>query len=54
MPDLWIMTNPDNIPSIKSAEGAGFMFEDEIEIPEYHSLYKMGDRYNCRFKYEFR
>ncbi len=48
------MTNPDNEASKKSILNAGGELLDIISIPEYHRLYKDGDRYNCRFVLNFR
>ena len=47
---LWIITNPDNIPSMKVAKKCGFRHVDTLTINKEHRLYKDGDRFSKRFR----
>jgi len=49
IPGLWITCNPDNIPSRKTCERVGGVLKSIIPVPENIDLYRVGDRFKCRY-----
>ena len=47
--ELWITTNPDNIPSRKTCEWIGAQYIEEVPVPENTALYKRGDVRKSRY-----
>lgn len=49
---LWITCNPDNIASRRSCELAGGTFEEIVRIPEDLDMYRDGERFKCRYRFD--
>ena len=47
--DLWITTNPDNIPSRRTCEGLGATLVETVAVPPDDPLYARGERHKCRY-----
>ncbi len=47
--ELWITTNPDNIPSRKTCEWVGAEYIEEVPVPPNTALYKRGDVRKSRY-----
>ena len=48
--ELWITTNPDNLPSRRTCERLGATLVDIVPLPRTHPLYAQGDREKCRYR----
>jgi tagatose 1,6-diphosphate aldolase len=48
--DLWITCDPENLPSRRSCELTGAIFEGIVPLPTHHIMYKAGSRTKCRFR----
>ena len=48
---LWITCDPDNTASRRSCEIAGGELVEIVDIPEGHTLYEMGIRRKCRYRF---
>lgn len=46
---LWITCNPDNIPSRKTCERVGGIMKNIVPVPPIVDLYRVGDRFKCRY-----
>lgn len=47
--ELWITTNPDNVPSRRTCERLGAVLVDEVPVPRGHPLWKRGERRKLRY-----
>ncbi len=50
MSELWITTNPDNIPSRRTCERLGAEYVQTVDVPPKHPLYQRGERRKCRYR----
>jgi tagatose 1,6-diphosphate aldolase len=50
MAELWITTNPDNLPSRRTCERLGCEYVETVDLPPNHPLYHRGDRQKCRYR----
>jgi tagatose 1,6-diphosphate aldolase len=50
MSELWITTNPENIPSRRTCERLGCVYVDTVDVPPGHPLFQRGERRKCRFR----
>ncbi len=50
MPELWITTNPDNVPSRRTCERLGCELVEIIDLPQGHPLWRRGERRKCRYR----
>jgi tagatose 1,6-diphosphate aldolase len=48
---LWITCNPENIASRRSCELAGGEFVEIVSVPEGNEIYRDGDHFKCRYKF---
>ncbi|MDP6127425.1 MAG: GNAT family N-acetyltransferase [Dehalococcoidales bacterium] len=49
---LWITCNPDNVPSRRTCEILGCEFVEIVDLPEDTSMYRMGERQKCRYRWD--
>lgn len=49
MKQLWITTNPDNLPSRRTCERLGCQMIEIVDLPEGHPLWQRGERKKCRY-----
>jgi predicted acetyltransferase len=47
---VWITCNPDNIASRRTAERAGGIFVEIVDLPMDHEMYQRGDRKKARYR----
>lgn len=47
---LWITCNPDNFPSRRTCELAGFEFVEIVDLPPNTDMYLEGERQKCRYR----
>ncbi len=50
MGTLWITCNPDNAASHRTAQRAGAVYVDTVDVPPTHELYGRGERQKCRYR----
>lgn len=48
--EIWITTNPDNIPSRRTCERLGAEMVEIVDLPPEHPLFLRGDRQKCRYR----
>ena len=49
MAEVWITCNPENTASRRTAELAGGVYVNTIDLPEDSDMYAEGDRRKCRY-----
>ena len=49
---VWITCNPDNLPSRRTCELLGATLVNVVKLPETTEMYRDGDRYKCRYRWE--
>ena len=50
MKELWITTNPDNLPSRRTCERLGAQMLEIVDLPVGHPLWERGERRKCRYR----
>jgi tagatose 1,6-diphosphate aldolase len=50
MKELWITTNPDNLPSRRTCERLGCEMVEIVDLPQGHPLWQRGERRKCRYR----
>ena len=48
--EVWLTTNPENIPSRRTCERLGATLVEIVDVPESHPLFRKGDRQKCRYR----
>ena len=48
--EVIITCNPDNLASRKTAEKAGGILLEIVDLPEDNEMYKLGERQKCRYE----
>jgi tagatose 1,6-diphosphate aldolase len=48
--ELWITTNPENVPSRRTCERLGGEYVETIDLPRHHPLYQRGERRKVRYR----
>ena len=52
MQQIWITTNPDNLPSRRTVESLGAQLIDIVHIPRDHPFRSRGETHKCRYLLE--
>ena len=49
MRELWITTNPDNVPSRRTCDRLGALYIETVNVPVGHALWDRGEKQKCRY-----
>jgi RimJ/RimL family protein N-acetyltransferase len=49
MTELWVTTNPENVPSRRTCERLGCRLIETVDLPPQNILYQRGERRKCRY-----
>lgn len=49
---LWITCNPENTASRRTCEYAGGALIETVPVPEDNVIYKNGDHFKCRYRFD--